>query len=181
MTRRSIFKSGLLPSGGFTLLELLLVMVIISVMTVFAIPDLRSNLLSDQLKNTTRKVLGIVSETSQEAVSQHAEQRISFDFAENSVSVLLEAVDPVGEQEGRINKYSFPDSVQLVDIMSVHGGKMTNGKIDIRITEKGYIDKTLIHLRSDDGDDMTIMLSPFLGVMKVFDSYVDLEDEMVRY
>lgn len=163
------------------MLELMLVMVIISLMTALTIPELRTNLLSNQLKTATRKVLGFVSETSQEAISQHAEQFISFDLDGNSLSVSLKDDNAADEQNPQASIYNFPDSVELVDIMSVHGGKTTNGKADLRITKNGYVDKTLIHLRSDDGDDMTIMLSPFLGVTKVFDSYIDLEDEMVRY
>jgi general secretion pathway protein H len=48
-------------------------------------------------------------------------------------------------------------------------------------SKKGYIDKTAIHLRDDDGRDMTIILSPFMGAARIFDSYVDLEDERARY
>ena len=54
------------------------------------------------------------------------------------------------------------------------------GTSTLFFSKKGYVDKTAIHLRADDGRDMTLVLSPFLGVTKVYDSYIDLADEQSR-
>ncbi len=160
----------------------MVVMVLISLMTAFAVPGLRSSFFSDQLKTTTRKDLGLVSEASQEAVSKHAEYSLYFDLEKNSVSTFQEGPkEEVDGQTPQTREFNIHDSVQLVDVTSVHGGTQSPGRAVIRFSKKGYVDKTLIHLRSDDGDDMTIMLSPFLGVTKIFDSYIDLEDDRIRY
>ncbi|MDH3327972.1 MAG: prepilin-type N-terminal cleavage/methylation domain-containing protein [Desulfobulbaceae bacterium] len=182
MTCRTINDKKSSSSRGFTLLELMVVMVLISLMTAFAVPGLRSSFFSDQLKTTTRKILGLVSEASQEAVSKHAEYSLYFDLEKNSISTFQEEQkEAADEQYPQGQELNIPDSVQLADVTSVHGGKQSQGKAVIRFSKKGYVDKTLIHLRSDDGDDMTIMLSPFLGVTKIFDSYIDLEDDRIRY
>ena len=75
----------------------------------------------------------------------------------------------------------LPDSVAVVDITSMYGGKRSLGQTTIQFNTRGYVDKTLIHLRSDDGRDMTIMLSPFLGVTRIYDSYIDMDDGQIRY
>lgn len=161
-------------------------MVVISLLTAFAIPGLRSNLFSDQLKTTTRKILGLISEASQEAVSRHAEYSLYFDLDNNTVSTVQEEQKTQTEtqeesQYSQGKELDIPEAVQLVDVDSVHGGKQSQGRAVVRFSKKGYVDKTLIHLRTDDGDDMTIVLSPFLGVTKVYDSYLDLEDERISY
>ncbi|MDW7773783.1 MAG: prepilin-type N-terminal cleavage/methylation domain-containing protein [Desulfobulbaceae bacterium] len=175
-------------SGGFTFLELMVVMVLISLMTAFAVPGLRTSLFSDQLKTTTRKILGIVSEASQEAVSRNAEYFLYFDFDKNTVSTVQEDQPETERQysaDGREypqgREFNIADAVQLVDITSVHGGRQSQGRVVVRFSKKGYVDKTLIHLRSEKGDDMTILLSPFLGVTKVFDSYINLDDARINY
>jgi general secretion pathway protein H len=170
-----------LASGGFTLLELMVVMVLISLMTAFAMPGLRSTLFSDQLKSATRKILGLVSEASQEAFRRQIGYSLYFDLEQNSVfSDQGRGVD-AGDTEQADRQQELPDSVRVVDVVSAHGEKQSEGKAVIRFSRRGYVDKTLIHLRDDDGRDMTIMLSPFLGVTRVFDSYINLEDDRVRY
>ncbi len=154
-------------------------MVLISLMTAFAMPSLRSTLFSDQLKSATRKILGLVSETSQEAFREQSGISLYFDLDRNTVSP-----DP-GEESEMSDKadrtLELPESVKVVDIESAHGEKQSEGETAIYFNRRGYVDKTLIHLRADDGRDMTIMLSPFLGVTRVFDSYVSLDDDRVSY
>ena len=168
-------------SRGFTLLELMIVMVIIAVLTSFVIPSLRTSLFSDQLKSSARKVIGLVSEASQEAVRNQAIHYLHFDLEQNQIVLRSEKSGSESEEEGKTLSLKLPDSVRVVDVTSVNGGKRAQGETELRFSKQGYVDKTLIHLRSDDGRDMTVMLSPFLAVTRVFDSYVDLEDERVSF
>ena len=51
---------GVPASRGFTLLELMVVMVLLTLVSAFAMPALRSSLFTDQLKATARKLTGLV-------------------------------------------------------------------------------------------------------------------------
>jgi len=166
---------------GFTLLELMVVMVLISLMTAFTMPTLRSSLFSDQLKTTTRRLVAMISETSQEAVRTQSAHFLSFDLGQNQVWMNDGAQDESEDDVIAKRHLNIDDSVKVVDIVSVYGGKRSQGKTTIRFSKKGYVDMTLIHLRSGDGREMTLMLSPFLGVTKLFDSYIELEDEQVSF
>lgn len=182
MISRFIHYRRISRQDGFTLFEIIVVMVIIAMMTAFTIPEMRSSLFSDELKTSTRKILAVLSEASQEAVRRHADYSLYFDLDKNSISSLpTEEFGVAADEVPAGQSLDIPESIQLVDIESAHGGKQTLGQAVIRFTKKGYVDKTLIHLRTEDGDDMTILLSPFIGVTKVFDSYLDLEDERIRY
>ena len=167
-------------SRGFTLIEILVVMVLISLVTAFTLPSIRTSLFSDQLKATARRLVGFVTEVSQSAVSGQSEYRISFDLEENRVWATPGAAKNKQEEEVKAINLIVPESVRIVDVVSVDGDKNAQGTAELYLSKKGYVNKTAIHLRSDDGRDMTIVLSPFLGVTRIFDSYVDLEDERVR-
>jgi len=165
------------------MVELLVVMVIISLVTAFAMPALRSTLFSDQLKATARRLIGFVTEVSQDAVSKQAEYVVNFDMEQNTVSALPLALVSGENDESKEKKEKrlvIPESVKVVDVTSASGGKNAMGTSTLYFSKKGYVDKTAIHLRSDDGRDMTVVLSPFLGVIKVVDSYIDLADERSR-
>ena len=199
---------GVPASRGFTLLELMVVMVLLTLVSAFAMPALRSSLFTDQLKTTARKLTGLVVETGQEAVRSQAEQLLHFDLERNQVwttssvkkrpkgtnpdavwdSTPVWDQKPVWDSDAAADdavkkgqRLTIPASVKVVDISSVSGGKRSNGATVIRFSTKGYVDKTLIHLRDDDGRDMTLILSPFLAVIRILDSYVDIDDEKARY
>jgi prepilin-type N-terminal cleavage/methylation domain-containing protein len=195
-------------SRGFTMLELMVVMVVLTMVTAFAMPGLRSSLFTDQLKATARKLVGLVTETGQEAVRSQSEQTLHFDLERNLVWVSSakktvkgkdpdsiwdqtpvwdqkpvwdsDATGPPEDTEKR-RILTIPDSVKVVDISSVAAGKRATDAMVIRFSTKGYVDKTLIHLRDDEGRDMTLILSPFLAVTKIVDSYVDIDDEKAGY
>lgn len=170
-------------SRGFTLLELIVVIVIISIFTTLAMPRLTDTALFDQLKTASRKISGIVMETGQEAVRARANYLMVIDMNANSVRAGREEAEETGfgaqgfgpEQQNRFG-YTLPDSVRIVDVATAHGGKQGMGEVELRFSHKGYVDKTHIHLQDEDGHYMTIMISPFLGVIEVRESYVELSD-----
>jgi len=159
---------------GFTLIELIVVMAIASLVVTLSLPRFQNFFFADQLKDTTRKILGIVTEFSQEAVRAGADRVLIFDLTEN---IILAKSSGNVEQLETKTWLKIPEEVRIMDISSVHGGKQFQGQIKLHFSKKGYIDKTYIHLGDEDGRVMTVMLSPFLGVIKIADSYLELSDE----
>ncbi len=168
---------------GFTLIELIVVLALISLVATLSIPHFQSFILTDSLKTTTRKLIGIVSEFSQEAVRANTGRILIFDLTQNLIQSdsQFDHADTQFDSEKEKSKtwLALPDVVRIVDISSVHGGKQSQGQVSLYFSKKGYIDKTYIHLRDEDGGEMTVMLSPFLGVIRVADSYLELSDEEI--
>jgi general secretion pathway protein H len=163
--------------SGFTLIELMVVMALLSVMTSFAVPAIRTALYSDQLKATARKLVGLVNETGQAA--RRNQQPYSLIFDRESRSFKMQST--AGQDDiSKTATVKVPDGVEVVDFTSVHGGELTDAP-RLRFTKKGYVDKTLIHLRDDDGRDVTLVLSPFLALSRLYDSYRSLEDDEIQW
>ncbi len=162
--------------NGFTLMELLVVMVLLSLLTAFAVPKIRTSLFTDQLKATARKLIGLVNETGQEARINHRPYLLIFDPAARIFTVR--AADKTEENvPSSIRPLYLPSGVRVLDFSSVHGGKKDTGELRLWFSPKGYVDKTMIHLQDDSGREMTLALSPFLGVTRLFDSYRSLEQD----
>lgn len=162
---------------GFTLIELIVVMVLLSIMTSFAVPAIRTTLYSDELKATARQLIGLINETGQAARSNQQEYFLSFDRESQAFSAqAAKKKDDIQT----LTAVHVPDGVRVVDFTSVHGGELI-GDLRLRFSKKGYVDKTLIHLSDDDGRDLTLVLSPFLGVSRMYDSYRTLEDDKLEW
>ncbi len=163
--------------AGFTLVELIVVMVLITMMTAFAIPKIRSSLFTDQLRATARQFIGLVAETGQEARSKRTGVELRFDRKQRLFTTAPAAGITKDDTVRRYPKVRVSESVQVVDITSVHGGKKTLGELVIRFSPRGYVDKTVVHFRDDSGDELSVILSPFLGVTRVLEGYVSLDDD----
>jgi len=172
-------RPGCARAQGFTLIELIVVMVLIAVMTGLAAPRISSFLFSDQLKTTARKLLNLVAETGQNALRDQLPYVLSFDrdrhrFLARAIGASEDG-RPVAE-----TRLTVPDDVQLVDIVSAHGGMRKDEKLELVFYPEGYVDQSVIHLRDDEGRELTIFVSPFLGSLRVLDGYIRLDDEQLR-
>lgn len=172
-------------SRAFTLLELMVVMFLISITISFAIPNIRSSLYTDELKAVARKLVGLVSEGSQQSLRQRAPYLLTYE-SDTRVFELAPVTGGGGDADGDASEESdkraasslkLPAGVRVRDITSYHGGVQSTGDLTIWISSKGYVDLTLIHLEDEDSDELTVMLSPFLGVTRVLDGYLALDSD----
>ena len=163
---------------GFTLLELIVVMVLISLTASFAVPRIQSGLDANELKTAARRFIGLVAETGQEARSKRIALELRFDVTQHLFTAVAVGPDTPAEEKYISAKAQIDESVRVVDIISAHGDKMvSSGDLEILFSSRGYVDKTIVHFRSDNGDELSVTLSPFLGVTRVLEGYVSLDDD----
>lgn len=164
---------------GFTLIELIVVMVLISLTAAFAMPQISSALFGNELNTAVRRFAGLTAEVGQEARLRRTAMTLRFDRSQG-----LFTAAPVGNgsgEEGGSEKTSsalrLDESVQVADITSAHGGASED--MTILFDAHGYVDKTAVHFRHEDGEERTVLLSPFLGVTRILDGRVALDEDRI--
>jgi prepilin-type N-terminal cleavage/methylation domain-containing protein len=165
-----------LGSKGFTLLELVLVMVIMGLTISFAMPSLRSTLYADQVKDTARRLVGLVEEVGQRAVREQATYSLRYD-SEAGAFVAAPESSSDESAERKALRLEVPEEVKVTGFASFHAGTRSAATASLLFSRRGYVDFTLIYLQESGGDEYTIMLSPFLGPSRVFEGHLELDDE----
>jgi len=163
-------------NNGYTLIELMVVVLLIGFVLTMVIPRFRSTLLTDDLKTTTRKILGIIKNLRDDAVREHKIFVLHFDIESNLIWVVSATMTEKEQVLAHENAYSIPSGVSVLDVEFREKGKIMAGETSIRFNKKGYVQESLIHLGSEDDRKFTLVLSPFLGRVEVLEKYVDFND-----
>ncbi|MCI5219892.1 MAG: prepilin-type N-terminal cleavage/methylation domain-containing protein [Candidatus Electrothrix sp. LOE2] len=166
---------------GFTLIELIIVMVLISLTASFALPKIQANLYSNELRASAQRFVGLVTEAAQEARAKHVAVALRFDADAKAFLAVPVTAGPETEEEEADKAYlraKLDDSVTLAGIETRHdNATATTDDTGILFTTKGYTGKTVVHFEGDNGDQVSVILSPFLGVARILEGRVSLDDD----
>lgn len=166
---------------GFTLLELIVVLVLIGIGTSLAMPRVAAFLFTDELKGAARQLTGLISRASQLAQQHQAAYLLR--YLERDKRFVIEpetaAPDRYGlpsrpKSEGELR---LPGQVGVRDLWSFYGGGRSTGDLTIRFNRDGYVEPTVLHLREGADRDLSLVLSPFLGSVHILDRYVSPDEK----
>ncbi len=170
---RLLLRSG--NETGFTLVEILVVCLLISITLAVAVPTLRDTLLTNQLKAASRKIIGIIRDLRETAVNEHQPYTLYFDLGKKRIWYEK---DNEKDRQDHIqlpeNEIQLPAAVRILDIWTKSDGRKSFGTATLWISRQGYMDMTVIHI-TDESDTISIFFSPFLGSIKVSDGYANFE------
>ena len=163
--------------NGYTMVELIVVMVLVGMMFMLAIPAVRDSLLNDSLKQAARRLTGATRELRADAVREHVDTLLRINLNENRYWV--ETADMTVEKRADVRQkqsHTLPEDVRIADIQQIGEKKQSEGEAGIKFTKQGYAQPTAIHLVKDERY-VTLMVEPFLSTIRTYDRYVDLEKE----
>jgi len=160
-------------SSGFTLVELLLVIVLMGVILAFAVPTTRDVLTGDNLKKASRQLIEMERKLRVEAVRDQTDYILWLDLPNSAYWVITSDMTP--EKQGEVKKSAkhLPSGVSISDIVGENNNKQYEGEIKIKFGKNNICPPTVIHLAYEE-NKMTIVINPFLGVTDVYDKYVDI-------
>lgn len=168
---------GIRHQQGFTLLELIIVCLLITVSLAFTVPKLRQTMVVDQLAASSRKIIAMIKEVRNLAAQKQQPYVIHFDLDGKKIWYQPDAQKSTKERETEKPPPGFqlPPTVHLQDIQTGTAERKTAGDISLWINKQGYMDQTILHLVDDQDKVISLALSPFLSTIKVHDTYISLE------
>jgi len=161
---------------GFTLIELIVVISLISIMLFFAFPRFQSNVLSDSSKEVSRWILLKIPYIKEKAAREQRKYTLHVSFDSNKLWITHEAMLEEELQSAETNGYKLPENIKLLDVEYPDQEKISVGQADIYFNEKGYSDKAIIHLEKDDEENISFLIEPFLLRVRLYNSYAEFGD-----
>ena len=161
---------------GFTFIELIVVISLISIMLFLAIPRFQGNFLSDSTKDVSRWILLKIPYIKEKAAREQKRYILHVSFDSNKLWITNETMPLESLQSAEEDGYKLPEDIKLLDVEYPDQEKISVGQADINFNEKGYSDKAIIHLENDDNEKFSFLIEPFLLRVRLYSSYAGFAD-----
>ena len=183
---------------GFTLIELMVVMLLISIILAVAIPRFEGGFLQDPIKQFSRKMISMVRSLRSAAVQTQKQYTLIVDLNAQQLYVISQAVEPETDEAGTAEagiaeaetaetrtaeagtasqipgkRFKLPDSLALVAVEFPNSDQITTGTAEIHFYPAGYSDHAFIRLESSSEDRYTYVVQPLLPKVKLFEEWID--------
>jgi prepilin-type N-terminal cleavage/methylation domain-containing protein len=162
------------PQQGFTLLELMVVMLLISIVLAVAIPKFSGGAFQDPVNKMSRWMINTVRTLRSAAIQQQKVEGLVIDLGNRRMWPVTDAMS----EEAALaappgNALSLPDTVRYMDVQFPNQDRISSGTTEVRFYPAGYSDQVLIHLETDDDKKMTYLVEPLLPKVKIFDEWIE--------
>jgi len=164
---------------GFTLLEMMVVMVIIGTIMAIAIPRI-NDAFEVNLKSAMRRLQGAITFAFNESVIKQTPLRLNFDLTTGEYWITYLMVQgSTGEFKQVDSEFTrrqrMPDGVFFTDVVTPHDQEKRQEGEDIFIGfyPTGFAERAVIHLASHDGREYTLLIKPLTGKVTIYDGYID--------
>ena len=98
-------------SRGFSLIELVIVLIIISLLTLLVTPTLSRTVRNMEIRGAAKRVAAILRSCRSDAVNKSRTYQVNFDTESNLVSVL--SLEEATDKATVLKSYPFPGEIQL--------------------------------------------------------------------
>ena len=162
-------------NGGFTLIELIVVVALMGLMLFFSLPRLQNNPFLNDTKKSSRWLIGKVQTLKENAMRDQKRYTLHFDLDSGMVWETNETMSQDEIANSVLDSYNLPDDLRIIDIEYPSKGKVYSGRAEIIFYKTGYTNKALVHMQEDD-TYLSFLIEPFLSNVQFFEKYASFDD-----
>jgi type II secretion system protein H len=179
-SRRAGIKSR---QHGFTLLELLVVLTLMSIMLAVSVPRFRNSLFTDPLSSSARQIIATVREARQQALQSDTGCFIITDIEEKKLELACPSA-PTGadneteqaqEETTAVKSIILPEETRIESIYNGSGERYAAGSVRLWINPQGLMEPAIFNLTSGD-ESIGMSFSPFLPEVRMADEAIVPDD-----
>lgn len=159
-------------SSGFTLLELVVVLVILAGVTALVAPRLA--FVQDMaIRSSSRRVVTLLRYLDERSVATKHYYRLKINLTDKHISVVQ--LSAIGEEQQPddpfLQRDPLSDGVGIADVTTNRLGKTVDGSISIPYGPGGLGEPLLLHLGDADHKQYTILALPVSATVRLTEGY----------
>lgn len=161
--------------AGFTLIELTVVIVILSVVALLVIPRLPIAG-EGNLRTSARTLAATLRYLGNQAIADKNRYRLHIGLGDRGMSVtrVIQEGDEVAVADPMLNRPALGEGVDVADVVTSRLGTLSAGEAVLNFSPLGAEEFTVIHLKSGEKPDYyTVALYPGSGRVSVLEGYQD--------
>ena len=159
---------------GFTLIELMVVMLLISIVLAVIIPRFDGGPFQDPTKKLSRWMVNSIRHLRSTAIQKQKSQALVIDLNEQRMWIVSDGMSEEELSAATEKAFKIDRSMQIVNVQFPDQEPISTGSAEIRFFPAGYSDRALIHLENDDAERFSYLLEPLLPKVKMFDQWIDI-------
>jgi type II secretory pathway pseudopilin PulG len=151
-----------------------MVILVIGIVTTVAMPRIGGMLDRQNMRRTVNAVRGMVRFVQARAALTKRIYHLTFNLDQQTMSACYLIEDGCQiEQSRELRPYTFPPSARLLDVVNPEGEKTREGEAVTAFHPTGVAEPSMIHLGDIGQDQMTVIIAPLGGRVKVLSGYVE--------
>jgi len=156
-------------------MELIVVLLIISIMLSFTIPEFSQRILRDDTETTLNWIVLNVSKLKKEARHQGKDLFMCISPDTNTISIRGNPPDSGSSDNKAFSEFLLPEDVTLDYVEFNMPGQKTDNASCIQFYKTGYSDPAIIHVSDSSGKPFSCLIQPFLHKVKIYEEYIQFE------
>jgi prepilin-type N-terminal cleavage/methylation domain-containing protein len=157
---------------GFTFLELMVVVSLISILLFFSIPRFQGALGASSEDKSLRWIITKVRILKDRAVKEQRLYLLHVELDANWIWISHADMKEDQLQKARENGLRITRDLQIQQVEFMGRDDVSSGRADIRFFPSGYSDKAAIVFQTVDDDYQSLVIEPFLARVEIADTLV---------
>jgi len=175
LTKQVTRKDLIFRKTGFTMVELTVVLVLISIIFFVALPRIPNDILIDPTQKVSRWLLANIHYLKVTSTRDHADYALYVDIDNGRLWTSAVTATQDEQEPSKEKGLKLSDTNRIIDVELAGNRKFEVGTVMIQFYAKGFSDHAMIHLRDEDDNDWSYHIPPFLPRLKIIAGYQDLE------
>ena len=158
--------------SGFTLLELTVVLIILTVVLGLVLPEASSFLFRSDMKASSRRLAGAVAYARSQAMLEGRLWELTLDLDADSFWAAA-AEEENSSDLDTIRKRTLVGEVRFMDVKKLPEETKRAGRVALHFHPKGLVEPAVIHLAGPGKQIQTLFVKAFNGRLVVSEGYVE--------